>query len=116
MILQRKLRAMYCGKEDYRPAEMPLNKYIPVIGYTTHKRKINKNGKEEFIDQPFLICIGSNGVAIEIVMFNLKIMIDDRDYDLMNNLTQMLRNITIIGKNLSEKFKINTTEKSPDNV
>jgi len=120
VILQRKLRAMYCGKEEYRPEQMPLRKYVPVIGYTHHKRTITKNGRNDMVDQPFLICIGNNGIPIEIVMFNLKVMIDERELDYLTTLSQMVRNLTIIGKNLCERVKESTTclhtEKHAENV
>jgi len=116
VILQRKLRAMYCGKEEYRPDQMPTKKYVPVIGYTHHKRTITKNGRNDMVDQPFLICIGNNGIPIEIVMFNLKVMIDERELDYLTTLSQMVRNLTIIGKNLCERVKESTNCLHVENV
>jgi hypothetical protein len=116
VILQRKLRAMYCGKEEYRPEQMPLRKYVPVIGYTHHKRTITKNGRNDIVDQPFLICIGNNGIPIEIVMFNLKVMIDERELDYLTTLSQMVRNLTIIGKSLCERVKDSTNCLYAENV
>lgn len=101
MVLQRKIRAMYSGKEEYRPESMPVNKYVPVIGFTTHKRKIMKNGFEQLIDQPFLLCIGNDGHVIEIVMFNLKVMIDEKKEEMVHyHLANITKQLETISENL----------------
>lgn len=104
IYLQRKLRACYAGEEKYRPEQMPVNKYLPVIGWSTKRRLKNNNKTAEYVDEPHLIIIGNNGKPIEVVMFNLKVMIDDRSEVDMVALSQMTRNITIIGKAICEKI------------
>lgn len=104
IYLQRKLRAQFAGDEKYRPQTMPATKYLPVMGWSTKRRLKVNNGKQEYVDEPYLIIIGSDGKPLEVVMFNLKIMIDDRSEVDTFTMTQLLRNITIIGKALCEKF------------
>lgn len=100
----RKLRACYAGEEKFRPEQMPDKKYLPVIGWST-KRRLKNNGKTaEYVDEPHLIVIGNNGKPVEVVMFNVKVMIDDRSELDLIALSQMLRNITIMGKALCEKI------------
>jgi hypothetical protein len=104
MFLQRKLRACYAGDEKYRPEQMPKEKYLPVIGWDTKRRLKNNGQKAEYVDEPYLVIIGNNGRPIEVVMFNCKVMIDDKSEVDMVALSQMARNITIIGKALCEKI------------
>lgn len=104
IYLQRKLRAKYSGDKKYKPEQMPEGKYLPVIGWTTQRRLVIKGQKQEYVDQPFLLIIGDNGVLLEVIMFNCKVMIDDRSEIDMATMSQLLRNITIIGKELCEKF------------
>ena len=104
MFLQRKLRACYAGDEKYRPEQMPKEKYLPVIGWDTKRRLKNNGQKAEYVDEPYFVIIGNNGRPIEVVMFNCKVMIDDRSEVDMVALSQMARNITIIGKAICEKI------------
>lgn len=104
MYLQRKLRAQYAGNQEYRPEKMPPGKYLPVMGWSTKRRLKVNNGKQEYVDEPYLIIIGSDGKPVEVVMFNLKIMIDDKSEVDVYTMTQLLRNITIMGKTLCEKL------------
>lgn len=104
MYLQRKLRACYSGEEKYRPEQMPEKKYLPVIGWTT-KRRLKKNDKTaEYVDEPYLIVVGNDGKPLEVVMFNVKVMIDDRSEIDMVQLTGIVNNLTIMGKVLCEKL------------
>jgi hypothetical protein len=104
MYLQRKLRAMYAGDPKYHPEQMPEKKYLPVIGWTS-KRRLKKGPQtQEYIDEPYLIIIGSDGKPIEVVMFNLKVMIDDRSEIDMVQLTSTINNLTIMGRVLCEKL------------
>lgn len=101
MFLQRKLRAMYAGEEKYHPEQMPSGKYLPVIGWDT--KLITKQGGKQ-VNEPYLIIIGNDGKPLEVVMFNLKVMIDDRAEIDMIQLQTMVNNLTIMGKMLCEKL------------
>lgn len=100
MFLQRKLRAMYAGDEKYHPEQMPAGKYLPVIGWDS--KLIIKQNKQ--VQEPYLIIIGNDGKPLEVVMFNLKVMIDDRSEVDMVQLQTMINNLTIMGKMLCEKL------------
>jgi hypothetical protein len=104
MYLQRKLRACYSGEEKYRPEQMPEKKYLPVIGWTTKRRLKNNNKTAEYVDEPYLIVVGNDGKPLEVVMFNVKVMIDDRSEIDMVQLTGIVNNLTIMGKVLCEKL------------
>jgi hypothetical protein len=105
MFFQRKLRATYAGDEKFRPEQMPEKKWLPVIGFTTKRRqKVDSNGKQEIHDEPYLLIIGNNGIMIQVIAFNCKVMIDDRGEVDMVALSQMARNITLIGKALCDKI------------
>lgn len=104
MYLQRKLRASYSGEEKYRPEQMPEKKYLPVIGWATKRRLKNNTKVAEYVDEPYLIVIGNDGKPLEVVMFNVKVMIDDRSEIDMVQLTGIVNNLTIMGKVLCEKL------------
>jgi len=104
MYLQRKLRAMYAGEAKYQPEQMPEKKYLPVIGWTTKRRLKKGPNTQEYVDEPYLIIIGNDGKPIEVVMFNLKIMIDDRSEIDMVQLSSLANNLTIMGRVLCEKL------------
>jgi len=105
MFFQRKLRATYAGDEKFRPEQMPKDKWLPVIGFTTkRKQKVDSGGKQEVYDEPYLLIIGNNGIMIQVIAFNCKVMIDEKGEVDMVALSQMARNITIIGKALCDKI------------
>lgn len=118
IFLQRKIRAQYCGKEEYRPEQMPTGKYLPVIGWKTEKRTVTVNGKQQIVDQEFFMVIGNNGIPLNVIAFNCKVMIDDRSEIDMVSLSQMTNNITIMGKAICEKLAgvnhSSGTEKLPE--
>lgn len=105
MFFQRKLRATYAGDEKFRPEQMPEKKWLPVIGFTTkRKQKVDTTGKQEVYDEPYLLIIGNNGIMLQVIAFNCKVMIDERGEVDMVALSQMARNITLIGKALCDKI------------
>lgn len=104
IYLQRKIRVQYCGDEQYRPEQMPADKFLPVIGWKTEKRTVNQKGENIVVDQEFFIVVGNNGIPLKVVAFNCKVIIDDKAEIDMVTLAQLLRNITMIGKTLCEKI------------
>ena len=105
MFFQRKLRATYAGDEKFRPEQMPKEKWLPVIGFTTKKKqKVEANGKQEVYEEPYLLVIGNNGIMIQVIAFNCKVMIDEKGEVDMVALSQTARNITLIGKALCDKI------------
>lgn len=105
MFLQRKLRAMYAGDEKFRPEQMPEKKWLPVIGFTTkRKQKVDSGGKQEVYDEPYFVIIGNNGMTLQVIAFNCKVMIDERAEIDTYTITQIARNLLVMGKVLCEKL------------
>lgn len=106
-ILQRKLKCKYTGSDDYLPPDVPREKFMPVVGFEYRKRKIsgvgeNHNTTKEIEDLYFLV-INSKGKITTIASFNCNTMIDENAEINAGSLMQLLNNITIMGKVLSEK-------------
>lgn len=105
MWLQRKIRVQYAGEEKFRPEQMPEKKWLPVIGFTSKKRqKCDSSGKQEVYEEPYFVIIGNNGIALQVIAFNCKVMIDEKAEIDTYTITQIARNLLVMGKVLCEKL------------
>lgn len=103
IILQRKLKCKFTGSDDYLPEFIPRDSFIPVIGFEYRKREVLKENKNFFIEDLYYQVINSKGKIISIASFNCNTMIDEQAEINSGTLMQLLNNISLIGRVLSEQ-------------
>lgn len=106
--LQRKLKCKFTGSDDYLPEGIPRDKFIPVIGFEYRRREQNKDGKSFTVEDVYFQVINDKGKLISIASFNCSTMIDEAAEINGGQLVQLLNNISIMGKLISEKMAKNT--------
>ena len=104
MMLQRKIKCKFIGSSEYQPEGIPNDKFIPVIGYEYRKREQNKDGKIIWVEDMYFLVVTAKGKLTPLASFNCATMIDEQAEINGGTLAQLLNNITIIGKVLSEKI------------
>lgn len=109
--LQRKIKARFAGSVDYLPEGIPTDKFLPVIGYEVRRREYRKNpeDKPEIKEDVYYLVTNDHGKLIPIASFNMVTMIDEKAEIDINRAMELLRNITIMGKVISEKMGNYTT-------
>lgn len=112
IYLQRKIKARFNGSVDYLPEGIPADKFLPVIGFEVRRRNYQKTpeSKIEVKEDLYYHVINNAGKLVPIASFNMQTMIDERAEIDAVQATEILRNITIMGKMICEKFN----EKHPD--
>lgn len=103
-MIQRKLKCKFTGSDDFLPEDIPRDKFIPVIGYEYRRKEREHNGKSFVQEDVYYIVINNKGKLTTIASFNCSTMIDDQAEINANQLMQLLNNITIMGKVMSEKM------------
>lgn len=104
IILQRKLKCKFTGSDDYLPEDIPREKFMPIVGYEYRKREVRKDDKSFSVEDLYYQVINSKGKIISLASFNCNTMIDENAEINAGTLMQLLNNISLIGKVLSEQF------------
>lgn len=104
IMLQRKIKCKFTGSDDYLPEGVPRDKFIPVIGIEARRREKTYEGKTQWVEDLFYIVINNKGKVVTIASFNCSTMIDESAEIPAGQLVQLLNNITIVGKVISEKM------------
>ena len=107
IMIQRKLKCKFTGSDDYLPEGIPRDKFIPVIGFEYRKREQHKDGKSFWVEDLYYVVINNKGKAVSIASFNCSTMIDESAEIPAGQLIQLLNNITIMGKVISENMAKN---------
>jgi hypothetical protein len=110
--MMRKLKCKFTGADDFLPEGIPRDKFLPVLGIESRKRihvdtREGKQGKQKEVEDIFYLVTDDKGKLISIASFNCATMIDEKAEIDFNATMQMMNNITIIGKILSEKMAKN---------
>jgi len=103
-MIQRKLRCKFTGSDDFLPEDIPRDKFLPVIGYEYRRKERQFEGKTIQQEDLYYIVIDNKGKLKTIASFNCSTMIDDQSEINGSQLMQLLNNITIMGKVISEKM------------
>lgn len=110
IMLQRKIRCKYTGNDNYMPKDSKGNpllsreRWIPVIGYEIRRREKIYDGKIRVVEDIYLVVINDNQKVETIASFNCHVLIDDQAEWNFSKLTDMLNNISVMIKVLSERF------------
>jgi hypothetical protein len=107
--MQRKIKCKFTGADDFLPEGIPRDKFLPVLGIETRKRvhvdnRPGKEGIKKEVEDIFYLVTDDKGKMISIASFNCSTMIDEKAEIDFSAAMQMMNNITIIGKILSEKM------------
>lgn len=107
--MQRKIKCKFTGADDFLPEGIPRDKFIPVIGIEVRKRvhidnRPGKEGAKKEVEDIYYIVTDDKGKITSIASFNCSTMIDEKAEIDFSAAMQMMNNITIIGKILSEKM------------
>lgn len=103
MFIMKKIRAKFCGNEDYRPKNFEGDKFVPVIGFESRRVMKNINGEERNIEELFIMLIDDKGKIISTAAFNWCIVVDTSEENVDKTL-QMLQNATVLVKSLAGKI------------
>ena len=113
MFLQRRVRVKYIGDDDYRPHNVPANKFIPAIGFETRRvEKTFEQGKTKTVDELFFIVVDNMGKPQSVAGFNCAVTVDENDD--LSKTTDVLRNATLLITALSETMVKITDRMYPD--
>lgn len=112
MFINRKVKVKFAGDDDYRPRDMPANKFIPAIGFSTRRIEKNVEGKHRIDEELYFIIIDNQGKAVPVAAFNCVAVCDEADDTA--KLAETLRNATLLLKHLSEVVA-KTDKKEPNN-
>ena len=108
--MMRKLKCKFTGSDDFLPEGIPREKFMPVLGYEVRRRDQVKNDKKIVVEDIYYIVTTDKGKVIPIASFNCATMIDERAEIDLAAAVELLKNVTMIGKILSEKMaKMDTT-------
>lgn len=103
-IIQRKLKCKFTGSDDFLPEGVPRDKFMPVIAYEYQRREKEFEGKARIQEDLFYIVLNNKGKPTRIASFNCATMIDENAEINAGQLMQLLNNITIMGKVISENM------------
>ena len=101
MFINRRVKVKFIGKDDFRPRDMPANKFIPVIGFTTRRVEKLFEGKERIEEELYYIIIDNQGKSVPVAAFNCVAVCDEADD--IAKIAETLRNATLLLKHLSDE-------------
>lgn len=113
--LMRKIKCKFTGSEEYQPEGVKRDQWFPVIGYEARKREKTIGDKTQWVEDIFYLITNEKGKIVTIASFNCQTMIDEKAEIDLKAALDLLRNVTIIGKVLSEKISAVTTEDNGTN-
>lgn len=100
MMLQRKLLVVYNADTKYLPEGMTEKKTYAVIGYMI---KIVKDKDKDRHDLYYVI-IGNENRTVIVSSWNVRTYIDTAGEPNFDRISELMRNLTLLGKVLCEKM------------
>lgn len=101
--MMKKIEVKFTGDDEYRPKELPRDKWLSVLGYEWKRRNTEYEGKPKVVNDLFFIVVGNNGKVCRVSEISCSVRIDQRSEIEGGQLIQMMNNITTLLKVISEK-------------
>lgn len=106
IYLQRKLKMKFIGADDYLPEGVPRGKWIPVIGFEVRRREQQKQNEQgtKIVEDIYYVITNDKGKVVSVASFNCSTMIDENAEWNTSQAMQLISNLTVLAKVLSEKL------------
>ncbi len=101
---QRKIKINYSGDDKYLPKNITRGKWLPVLGYEVRSTDRMIDGIKKVFQDVFFLVIGDDSSLVKVAEMNCRVMIDEKAELDVHAAMDLLRNITLMGKVISEKM------------